>query len=133
MTHLEDPVKQPLTFSGVPRSRSGTVTSTPGTALYSDAIYIGDAETISVVLQVTNVSGTTHALIKYQESWNYNPTTEVGDWHATKTTVVADLQTDDTEMPYALSPILAPYIRFEFSGAASNGAYKQARGVLFKQ
>ncbi len=31
------------------------------------------------------------------------------------------------------SPILAPYIRFEFSGAGSNGAYKQARGVLHRQ
>ena len=125
-------VRQPLTFSGVPRSRSGTVTGTPGTALYSDAIYIGDAEYISAVLQVSNVSGSTHALIKYEESWNYDPRDQSGDW-VNSTSVVADLTADDTESPYALSPILAPYLRFEFSGAASNGAFNRLRGVVFKQ
>lgn len=135
----EMPVKQPLTFGGVPRSRSGTVTGTPGTALYSDAIYIGDAEILSVVLQVTNVSGTTHAKIEYQTSQDFNRRIETGSeaspvasW-IDDTTVVADLSTDDTDMPYPLSPIYNLWIRFKFTGAGSNGAYKQARGVLIRQ
>ncbi len=132
MTHLASQVKQPLTWSGVPRSEGGTVTGTPGTALYSDAIFMGDAETVSFVIRVSNVSGSTHVLIEYQESWNYDPTTDTGDW-AGDTTVVADMTTDDTEMPYALDPILAPYIRFKFSGAASNGSFNRIRGVLHKQ
>ncbi len=136
---IKYPVKQPLTFAGVPRSRSGTVTGTPGTALYSDAIYVGDAEIISVILRVTNHSGTTHALIKYQTSQDFDSMIETGSeaspvasW-IDENTIVADLSTDDTDMPYPLSPILTQWIRFEFSGAASNGAFKQARGVLIKQ
>lgn len=133
MTHLEDAVRQPLIWSGVPRSEGGTVTATPGTELFSDPIYIGDAEVVSVELAVSNVSGATHVHAKYQESINYDPTTDTGDWNSTKTSVVADMTTDDTLLPFALSPIFTRYIRFSFIGAASNGAYNRIRGALLKQ
>jgi len=135
----EMPVKQPLTFSGVPRSEGGTVTGTPGTAIYSDAIYIGDAETITAVFQVTNVSGTTHAKIEYQVSYDFDPRTETGSesspvasW-VDDTTIVADNTTNDTDLPFALAPLLAPYIRFKWTGAASNGAFNRLRGLVFRQ
>ncbi len=130
---MKIPVKQPITWAGVPRSEGGTVTGTPGTELYPDPIYIGDAETISVEIAVSNVSGSTHVEVKYQESINYNVTTGTGDWNTTKGTVVADMTTDDTLLPFALAPIFSRYIRFEFGGAASNGAYNRIRGSLLKQ
>ncbi len=136
----EMPVKQPLTFSGVPRSEGGTIPDVATTIVYSDAIHIGDAETLTAVFQVSNVSGTTHAKIEYQTSWNFDRRTETGsegsptaDW-VDDTVVVADLTgADDTESPYALSPLLAPYIRFKFSGAANNGSFNRIRGILFRQ
>ena len=136
---FEMPVKQPLTFGGVPRSEGGTVTGTPGTALYSDAIYVGDADTVSVAYQVSNGSGTTHALVQYEVSFNFDPRIETGSegspvasW-VDLTTITADNTTNDTDIPAALSPILAPYIRIKFSGAGSNGAFNRLRGVLFRQ
>ncbi len=135
----EMPVKQPLTFGGVPKSEGGTIPDVATTIVYSDAIYIGDAETLTAVFQVSNVSGTTHAQIDYQTSWNFDSRIETGneaspiaDW-VDETAIVADLTADDTESPYALSPLLAPYIRFKFSGAASNGSFNRIRGILFRQ
>lgn len=135
----EMPVKQPLTFGGIPRSEGGTIPDVATTIVYSDAIRIGDSETQSAVFQVSNVSGTTHALIEYQTSWNFDSRIETGneaspiaDW-VDETEVEDDLTADDTESPYALSPLLAPYIRFKFSGAASNGSFNRIRGVLFRQ
>ncbi len=85
------------------------------------------------------MGGTTHALIEYQTSQDFDSRIETGSeaspvasW-INDTTIVADLSTDDTDMPYALSPILNLWIRFKFSGAASNGAYNRIRGGLFKQ
>lgn len=136
---FEMPVKQPLTFAGVPRSEGGTVTGTPGTALYSDAIYIGDAETISATFQVSSVSGTTHAKIDYQISRDFDRRTETGSetsptasW-VDDTPIVADNTTNDTDIPFVVSPILAPYIRFKFTGAAANGEFNRIRGILFRQ
>ncbi len=110
----EMPVKQPLTFAGVPRSEGGTIPDVATTLVYSDAIHIGDAETLTAVFQVSNVGGATHAKIEYQTSWNFDRRTETGsegsptaDW-ADDTDIDADLTADDTESPYALSPLLAP-------------------------
>lgn len=135
----EMPVKQPLTFGGVPRSEGGAIPDVATTFVYSDAIYIGDAETLTAVFQVSNVSGATHAKIEYQTSWDFDKRIETGNeaspvanW-AGDTDVVVDLTSDDTESPYALSPLLAPYIRFKFSGAASNGSFNRIRGILFRQ
>ncbi len=125
-------VRQPLTWSNVPRSEGGTVTGTPGTAIYSDPIRIDDSETQTLVIEVSNVSGSTHALVKYWESWDWDNYKRTGTWTEVGT-VVADLTDDDTVSPYALGPILAPYIRFEFTGAASNGAYNRIRGLLHRQ
>ncbi len=135
----EMPVKQPLTFGGIPRSEGGTVTGTPGTVLYSDAVRVGDAETISIAYQVTNVSGTTHALVQYEVSSDFDPRIENGNEASSiaswvdVTTITADNTTDDTDIPAALSPILAPFIRIKFSGATSNGAFNRLRGVIFRQ
>ncbi len=135
----EMPVKQPLTFGGVPRSEGGTIPDVATTIVYSDAIFIGDSEVLTAVFQVTNVSGTTHVKIEYQVSYDFDKRIEDGDeaspianW-VDDTTVVADLTDNDTESPYALSPLLAPYIRFKFSGAASNGSFNRIRGILFRQ
>lgn len=135
----EMPVKQPLTFGGIPRSEGGVIPDVATTIVFSDAIYIGDSEVLTAIFQVSNVSGTTHAKIEYQTSWDFDRRTENGNeasptanW-AGNTTVEADLTADDTESPYALSPLLAPYIRFKFSGAASNGSFNRIRGILFRQ
>lgn len=135
----EMPVKQPLTFGGIPRSEGGTIPDVATTIVYSDAISIGDAEDITAVFQVSNVSGSTHVKIEYQVSWDFdrrietgNEASPVANW-VDDTDVVADLTADDTESPYALSPLLAPYIRFKFSGAGSNGSFNRIRGILFRQ
>ena len=136
---FEMPVKQPLTFGGVPRSEGGTVPDVATTEVFSDAIYVGDADTVSVAYQVTNVSGTTHALVQYEVSFNFDPRIETGSegspvarW-IDLTTITADNTTNDTDIPAPLSPILAPYIRIKFSGAASNGSFNRCRGILFRQ
>ena len=137
--HNEMPVKQPLTFSGVPGSEGGTIPDVDTTIVFSDAIRIADASVFTAIFQVSNVSGTTHVKIEYQTSWDFNSRVEDGNeaspianWVDT-TTIVADLTADDTESPFALSPLLAPYIRFRFSGAASNGSFNRIRGSLFRQ
>ena len=114
----EMPVKQPLTFGGVPRSEGGTIPDVATTIVYSDAIFIGDSEVLTAVFQVTNVSGTTHVKIEYQVSYDFDKRIEDGDeaspianW-VDDTTVVADLTDNDTESPYALSPLLAFHIVF---------------------
>ena len=135
----EMPIKQPLTFSGVPKSEGGTIPDVNTTIVFSDAIRITDAETLVAVFQVTNVSGATHVMIEYEVSWDFDRRIETGNESSPKanwvdrTTVVADLTDNDTESPYALSPLLAPYIRFRFSGAGSNGSFNRIRGILFKQ
>ena len=135
----EMPVKQPLTFGGIPRSEGGVIPDVATTIVFSDAIHIGDSEVLTAIFQVSNVSGTTHAKIDYQVSWDFDRRTETGNeasptanW-VDETNIVADLTNDDTESPYALSPLLAPYIRFKFSGAASNGSFNRIRGILFRQ
>lgn len=136
----EMPVRQPLTFGGIPKSEGGTIPDVATTIVYSDAIRIDDAETFTAVFQVSNVSGTTHAKIEYQTSWNFdhriengNESSPVADW-VDDTTIVADLTgADDTESPYALSPLLASHIRFKFSGASSNGSFNRIRGILLRQ
>lgn len=135
----EMPIKQPLTFSGVPKSEGGTIPDVATTIVYSDAISIKDADTLSAVFRVTNVSGTTHVKIEYQVSWDFDRRIETGNeaspvakW-VDDTVIDADLTDNDTESPYALSPLLAPYIRFKFSGATSNVSFNRIRGALFKQ
>lgn len=139
MNNMDVPVKQPLTFGGIPRSEGGTIPDVATTIVYSDAVYVGDAEDVSLVFQVTNVSGTTHVLAAYEISFDFNPRIETGNeassvanWVDT-TTAVADSTVNDTDVPAALSPILAPYLRAKFSGAASNGSFNRIRGAVFRQ
>ncbi len=136
---MKIPVKQPLTFGGVPKSEGGTIPDVATTIVYSDAIYVGDAEVLSCLLKVSNVSGATHVKIEFQTSQDFDPRIESGNeaspvasW-VDDTEVVADLTTDDTDMPYALSPILNLWLRFKFSGATNNGSFNRIRGVLIKQ
>lgn len=131
-------VNQPLVWSGVPGSEGGTVTGTPGTALYCDPVYVGDAETISAVFAFSNVSGASHVKIDYEISYDYNRKDDTGTWvgsiaGTTPTALEADATDDDTDLPYAISPTLAPWIRFKFSGATSNGAYNRIRGKVTTQ
>ena len=136
---FEMPVSQPLTFSGVPRSEGGAIPDVDTTIVYSDAIYIGDAETISLAFEVSNVSGTTHVQADYEISFDFdhrietgNEASPVANW-VDETAIVADSTADDTVSPFALAPILAPYIRIKFRGAANNGSFNRIRGVLFRQ
>lgn len=135
---MKVPVKQPLVWGGIPRSEGGTVTGTPGTPLYSDAIFIGDAEIVSVEFAFSNVSGTTHVQVDYEISYDYTRKAGTGTWvgsaaGTTPTAIVANATDDDTVLPYALSPTYAPWIRFKFSGAGSNGAFNRIRGSIYKQ
>ena len=129
---LKIAVRQPLVWGGIPRSEGGTVPDVATTYQNSDPIYVGDSETLSAEFAVSNVSGATHVIASHQISFDYNPKTKSGTW-VDETTIVADMTTDDTMMPYALSVILAPYIRLRFGGAASNGSFNRIRGSLTKQ
>jgi hypothetical protein len=136
---MEVPVRQPFTFGGVPKSEGGTVTGSPGTALYTDAIYVGDAELFSLAFRVSNVSGTTHTLVESQISFDFDPRTETGNEASSiakwvdDATEVADSTVNDTDVAVPISVTLAPYVRFKFTGAGSNGAYNRIRGVVFRQ
>jgi len=136
---MKVPVKQPFTFGGVPRSEGGTIPDVATTEVFTDAIYVGDAETLSVAFQVTNAGGTTHALVQYEMSTDFDPRIETGNegspianWVDT-TNIVADNTTNDTDVLTAITPTLCTWLRIKFSGAASNGSFNRIRGSVLRQ